>query len=192
MKNINNNHGFTLVELLAVIVVLAIVMLVAVQSVLPQMEKARRRTLALDAQTAIEAANTYFMNNSLSDPTKGFPTSTGESNGRCVAVKTLIDNAYFSTKGNYDGSVLVYKEGNQYLFKVWLHKDQLMIPGAGVDEASKVNVQIKAGEENTDTFAAGTNDVVPHDATNWADTATGDNAIKGNSCGGKGTIVGSS
>ena len=39
MKNINNNHGFTLVELLAVIVVLAIVMLVAVQSVLPQMEK---------------------------------------------------------------------------------------------------------------------------------------------------------
>ena len=191
MKNINNNHGFTLVELLAVIVVLAIVMLVAVQSVLPQMEKARRRTLALDAQTAIEAANTYFMNNSLSDPTKGFPASTGKSNGRCVAVKTLVDNAYFSTKGNYDGSVLVYKEGNQYLFEVWLHKEQLMIPGAGVDEANKVNVQIKAGEDDTDTFKAGTNDVVPYDATNWADTASGDNAIKGNTCGGLGTMVGS-
>ena len=171
--NKNNNNGFTLVELLAVIVVLAIVMLVAVQSVLPQMEKARRQTLALDAQTAIEAANTFFMNKSLSEPSKGFPTATGESNGRCVAISTLISEAYFSAKGSYSGSVLVYKDNNQYLFKVWLMKDQLMIPGAGV--VNNTNVQIKAGESNTDEFTPGTNDVIPANQTSWSNNYYGTN-----------------
>ena len=41
-ENNNNLRGFTLVELLAVIVVLAIVMLIALQAVLPAMERARR------------------------------------------------------------------------------------------------------------------------------------------------------
>ena len=176
---IKDKHGFTLVELLAVIVVLAIVMLVAVQSVLPQMEKARRQTMALDAQTAIEAANTYFMNKSLSDPTKGFPASTGEPNGRCVSIDTLKNEGYFSTKGTYAGSVLVYKVDNNYLFKVWLQKDQLMILGAGSNGTE--NVQIVAGEEG-----AATNNVIP--ATDKFALETGTDAINGNKCGGTGTL----
>ena len=141
MKNIKNNHGFTLVELLAVIVVLAIVMLVAVQSVLPQMEKARRQTFALDAQTAIESANTYFMNQSLSTG-KGFPSNDTSTN--CVEIKTLIDQGYFTVKGSYSGKVVVSKKNSNYLFKVWLQKDQLMIIGSGTNTEGTENVQISA------------------------------------------------
>ena len=60
-KKINSRRGFTLVELLAVIVVLAIVMLIALQAVLPAMDSARRQTFAIEANGAIDAANTYFM-----------------------------------------------------------------------------------------------------------------------------------
>ena len=170
MKNINNNHGFTLVELLAVIVVLAIVMLVAVQSVLPQMEKARRQTLALDAQTAIESANTYFMNLSLSSG-KGFPSAEGKSN--CVTIKTLVDNGYFSVKGNYDGKVVVTKQGSNYVFKVWLLKDQLEIIGAGASSDGKTNEQIKAYDDNGNE-----KDVKAKTDSNW----TGSDPV-GNTCG---------
>ena len=156
---INDKHGFTLVELLAVIVVLAIVMLVAVQSVLPQMEKARRQTLALDAQTAIEAANTYFMNLSLSTG-KGFPSANNGKN--CVDINTLINTGYFSVKGDYYGKVVVEKSSNNYLYTVYLRKDQLMINGKGVktENSVKKNVQIVA-TDGTDS------DVVPYDATAW-------------------------
>ncbi len=165
MKNINNNHGFTLVELLAVIVVLAIVMLVAVQSVLPQMEKARRQTFALDAQTAIESANTYFMNQSLSTG-KGFPSN--ETTTNCVEISTLISQGYFTVKGSYDGKVIVKRSGNNYVFKVWLHKDQLMILGAGANDDESENVQISAYDANGDP-----QDVLPYDtSTNTSDIET--------------------
>ena len=150
---INDKHGFKLVELLEVIVVLAIVMLVAVQSVLPQMEKARRQTLALDAQTAIEAANTYFMNESLSTG-KGFPSAEGGKN--CVSISNLIEKGYFSVKGSYDGKVVVTKKGNVYLYSIWLHKDQLMIINAGSNGTE--NTQIKATDSETDQD----NDVKPY------------------------------
>ena len=175
MNMIKNKHGFTLVELLAVIVVLAIVMLVAVQSVLPQMEKARRQTLALDAQTAIESANTYFMNMSLSQPAKGFPSS--ESDPRCVSIDDLKSEGYFSTKGNYEGSVQVSKNGNNYLFKVWLMKDQLMIMGAGSD--GNENKQIVAG----DTDGAEGNNVVSYDESVWKGSASEKSKYAGNNCG---------
>ena len=158
MKKINNNHGFTLVELLAVIVVLAIVMLLAVQAVLPQMEKARRQTLALDAQTAIEAANTYLMNKSLSDPDNGFPTS----GSKCIDLQTLINEGYFTAKGGtYVGSVQVTKQSSNsnYLFKVWLKKDNLVVAGAGSDNS--INKKIEAKDNDDDSG----NDVKTYNAT---------------------------
>ena len=54
-------RGFTLIELLAVIVVLAIIMLIAVNAVLPQMEKARRSSFAIEANGAIQAAHLVLL-----------------------------------------------------------------------------------------------------------------------------------
>ena len=131
MKRINKK-GFTLVELLAVIVVLAIVMLIAVSAVLPQMEKARRQTLALEAQTAIESAQTYFMSKSISGKSgEGLPASEGGES--CVSIQTLINDGQFTTRdGSYTGAVRVKKQGNVYLYEVWLQKDTTwMIVGKG-------------------------------------------------------------
>lgn len=129
--NTNNVRGFTLVELLAVIVVLAIVMLIALQAVLPSMERARRQTFAIEANGAIDAANTYFMSSWLTGG-KGFPATEGGTN--CVTIAYLYQEGYTELGSNYSGKVVVQKRGNIHLYYVFLQKDNSwMVYGAGTD-----------------------------------------------------------
>ena len=116
----------------------------------------RRQSLALSAQTAIEAANTYFMNKSLSQGS-GYPTENGKTN--CVSVKTLKEEGYLNTNGIIEGKVVVEKLNDNYLFTVYIHKDELMVNGRGVTGYgdNRVNTPIKA---TTDA----TSDVVSYDS----------------------------
>lgn len=133
--NSKNLRGFTLVELLAVIVVLAIVMLIAVQAVLPQMERARRQSFAIEANGAIDAAQTYFMSSSLTGG-DGFPAT--EEGTSCVTIQDLYTGGYTELQyPNYSGKVVVQKKGNIYIYYVYLEKDDTwMINGAGSDVPS--------------------------------------------------------
>ena len=56
MKNLKNKKGFTLVELLAVIVVLAIVMGLAVVGITSVLDSTRKSAFAADAKSYIEGA----------------------------------------------------------------------------------------------------------------------------------------
>lgn len=156
--NTKNLRGFTLVELLAVIVVLAIVMLIAVQAVLPQMERARRQSFAIEANGAIDAAQTYFMSSSLTNGT-GFPSSNG--NIACVTIEQLYDGGYTELdKTGYSGKVVVQKRNNIYIYYVFLEKDKTwMVNGAGTDIA-EFNGQYN-GQVNKDITE---NDVVDYQA----------------------------
>ena len=77
-----NKKGFTLVELLAVIVILAILATAAFTLVLPQIEKGRRNSFVTEAARVIESADVYFVQHS---------TPKSNSPVRCVNVKTLCD-----------------------------------------------------------------------------------------------------
>ena len=57
----NNKKGFTLVELLAVIVILAVVILIAVTAVIPRMNKAKRKAFDDEALAYIKAAEEYVV-----------------------------------------------------------------------------------------------------------------------------------
>ena len=57
MKKLNNKKGFTLVELLAVIVVLAIVMGLAVVAITGVLDNARKATFVADAKSFLEGAH---------------------------------------------------------------------------------------------------------------------------------------
>ena len=67
MKVSKNKSGFTLVELLAVIVVLAIIMIIAVPAVLDSMENARKGALKVYAQNAIRKAMEKHQTDMLKD-----------------------------------------------------------------------------------------------------------------------------
>ena len=111
-----NKKGFTLVELLAVIVVLAIVMLIDVQAVLPQMEKARRQAMVLEGQTIIEAAQSYYISEALKASGDGLPTTNNTY--KCVKISTLENYGVLNIKsGDTTGYVTVHLFIQSLLYK---------------------------------------------------------------------------
>lgn len=117
-KILRNKKGFTLVELLAVIVVLAVVMLIASSGVGSAMTKARKSSLAIEGGYLVDAARTAY-NLEILQP--GF----AESNSVCYTLQYLYEDGDYD-KGKdqgYYGSVLVTKNAsnsNILEYKFWI------------------------------------------------------------------------
>jgi len=86
----NNKKGFTLVELLAVIVILAVIILIAVTAIIPQMNKARKNAFIDEVAVYAQAAEKAYVANQMegSAPitcfTIGSTAGTTELNGEYV------------------------------------------------------------------------------------------------------------
>lgn len=107
MKKTMNKKGFTLVELLAVIVILAVIILVAMNAVIPQMQEARKGSFKTEVETYAKAAETYFTAQSLSNPNV-------LTSGDCVTVTELNTNYVKKSDANYKGNACV-KNNEIYL-----------------------------------------------------------------------------
>lgn len=137
-SNIFNNNGFTLIELLAVIVVLSIIMLISVYAIMPQVEKARKEALKIEAEGLVKSAETYIMELNLN----------GESvqDGCYITLKQLQDNGETKIKNpDYSGFVLVHKATapNSYEYTVSLQNKFYKI--AGATDVEKATVVEKDG-----------------------------------------------
>ncbi len=158
-KELNAFRGFTLIELLAVIVVLAIIILIAVQAVLPQMDKARRSALAIEANQAIQSAQSYF---TAGDLMGGDTLPAQVGSWKCISIHDLIDQGFYDAdKNEYYGTVYVKKGSNNYFYRVYLHNDEYMIisrkggtagEGAGVDSWSSPNENININLDDVENY----------------------------------------
>lgn len=120
-----DKKGFTLVELLAVIVILAVVMVIAVTAVTPLMAKSQKGALGSEGLALVEAAQiAYQAEQMASDANKINPTESV-----CFDLKWLVENGYYESRkslANYSGSVLVtYTKGaagktGTYTYKFWI------------------------------------------------------------------------
>ncbi len=63
MKNKKNSKGFTLIELIAVIVILGVIMTIAIPNIVATLDKNRRDTFIKDAQRAITSAEYTIRSN---------------------------------------------------------------------------------------------------------------------------------
>jgi len=127
----NNKKGFTLVELLAVIVVLAIIILVAMPNVLSAMDKARRNALVTEASEFAKIAQAAY-----SDGAMNGTLTTSSEIGYCYSMKYLIANGYMDKKTgtNDDGSVLLTVDSSGKVdYKVWLKNGSYFIEGSLVN-----------------------------------------------------------
>lgn len=140
-----DKRGFTLIELLAVIVVLAIVMVIAVQAVLPQLETARRNSFAIEANGAIDSAQSYFMNSYLNTGKNLLPYNDGDV--KCITLANLRSSGISDLDGQYHGHVTVTKSGNIYLYSLTMTNNAYSVSGKGSKDGQNVNVT--AGDVDT-------------------------------------------
>ena len=107
-----NKKGFTLVELLAVIVILAVLILIAITAILPQMEKARKSSFADEVELYAKAAETKYVSDQTSDETSAGNIATGI----CYEIADTDENKaltgeYISKKdASYSGIVIIKKK----------------------------------------------------------------------------------
>ena len=113
-----NKKGFTLVELLAVIVILAVVILIAVTAVGPLMSKSRKSALGTEGVGMVDAAKTAFQAEQLNNSSKIKATSDV-----CFNLNWLYSKNYFekgSGSDGYTGSVLVDYNAGKYTYTFWI------------------------------------------------------------------------
>ena len=90
-------NGFTLVELLAVIVVLAIIMIIAIPAVLDIMNKARKQTFAEAINKYVTAVQTQYISDS----------NMGSIPGAGLYVYNIKSDLGLTSTGSYEGYVVV-------------------------------------------------------------------------------------
>lgn len=133
----NNKKGFTLVELLAVIVILAVVMLIGITSIGPLMANSRKSALRSDGLDLMNAAKTAYQAEAL----KTTPAFTATATV-CMSLDWLKKEGYTENKQNYKGSVLVTYASGQYSYKYWIANGTYAFLGAdentGYDDKDKV------------------------------------------------------
>lgn len=149
MKNLNKK-GFTLVELLAVIVILAVVMLIAVTAVGPLMAKSRKSALGTEGIGLVDAAKTAFQAEQL----KGTSSVIQATSSVCFDLEWLKSKGYFSkgTAEKYNGSVLITyanTNGGTYTYKFWISNGTYVFA-----DADPANYDVDNGSTVTDGATA--------------------------------------
>ena len=124
MKKLNKK-GFTLVELLAVIVILALLIVVVANTALPAMNKAKMNSLATYAQRMQEKARENFI-----------------AEGRTEATAYTIEKLTGSTNKQYKGYVVVGYDSsnNNYVAYAYILDYQNMYMVNGVSNVENANV----------------------------------------------------
>lgn len=95
----NKEDGFTLVELLGVIVILGLIIAIAVPALGNIMSKAEDNTKKAQEELVIDAAQLYFIEN---------------PKEKSVTVTDLISDGFLEDKGNLKGAATVTLTGGKY------------------------------------------------------------------------------
>ncbi len=122
----NNKRGFTLVELLSVIVILSVVVLIATNAVVPMMNDAKKQVLATEANKFMMAAQNLYVKENL----------TGT---KCYTYEEVINSGIIEKNdAAYAGSFLIESnENGKYTYKIWLSNGTNAVLGKSPDVTSK-------------------------------------------------------
>ena len=124
MKNLDK-RGFTLVELLSVIVILSVIVLIATNAVVPMADSAKKQVLAMEANTLVTAAQTLYV-------------QENSSSTKCYTYDEIINSGLIEKNDDaYTGSIFIEVDGEgNYTYKIWLSNGQYIINGVAPDVTS--------------------------------------------------------
>ena len=146
-----NNKGFTLVELLAVIVVLAVITVIGVTTVLPYMRDAREKAFRVEATEIIKSAQKAVELADLGELSVGSDTnSCVKNNTYCFTVSELKQLAVYDSKSDaYVGKVLVAVDGVNKTYTLYVKKsNEFRIIGSQMEDYTKYGVINNAAWES--------------------------------------------
>lgn len=148
MLKMNSKKGFTLVELLAVIVVLAVIILIAMPAVMNAMEKARKNAFVLEAEEIVKIAQTAYSDAVMSGKT---------GNSFCVSYNYLKNNGFLEKKdNNYNGSVLItINPSGKASYKIWLSSANYHFDGISSEQISSDSGSLKIGSTTASSTCGG-------------------------------------
>lgn len=153
-----NSKGFTLVELLAVIVILAILMVSAGAGVMATMNNSKVNTFKNEALTAVNAASNMYSTVSMdAELSAKYIVSSDDGNyaGMCVTLSGLVSNGFLDKDiKTYGGVILVEVpySGGETKYEVWMHNSQYGINGIEKSRINKLkmNGAFNSGATNKD------------------------------------------
>ena len=158
----NNRKGFTLVELLAVIVILAILMVSAGAGVMATMNNSKVNTFKNELLTAIDGAQNMYseLSMSTSDSNKFIKSNTGDTGtgkatyaGMCVTLSGLVNNGYLDKDlGNYGGVILIEVpyDGGATKYTIWAHNSTYGVNGFEKNVVNKLKFNKKNNTAKSD------------------------------------------
>ncbi len=132
-----NKKGFTLVELLSVIVILSVIVLIATNAVVPMADSAKKQVLAMEANSLVKAAQTLYI-------------QENSTNSKCYTYDEIIESGLIEKNDDsYTGSISIeVGEDGNYSYKIWLSNGQYTINGVTPDVTSD---DVEASAENAST-----------------------------------------
>lgn len=170
MKKINNNRkGFTLVELLAVIVILAILMVAAGSAVMSTMNNAKVNTFKNEALSAINMATNMYTEISMSADDSGAYLVNSEDSkykGMCVTLQGLVNNGYLDKdlhSGATYGTIIVEVpfDGGATKYSIWTSDGTYGIQGYEKNQISKLKFKSSNNDTaNLETYTTGGTGVI--------------------------------
>ncbi len=112
----NKKSGFTLVELLAVIVILAVILTIAIPNVISSLDKSRRDTFVADAKKFLSLAR-YEIGNKISKPASG---EIVRINLACVDNEDLVSDPDGNPYDEENSFVAVVRKDDELVYYVHL------------------------------------------------------------------------
>ena len=112
-----NKKGFTLVELLAVISILALLVIVAMPKVLELFNESKQNTFEVEMTNIFNTAKTTFISESISDSKKKLYCNTPGCQGKPLDMD-MPDNLKYSIKLNKNGEVMCFQATNGSFYYV--------------------------------------------------------------------------
>lgn len=135
-----NKKGFTLVELLSVLILLIVIMTIATLNFMPSFDNGKKNALIDEAHVMSDGAYNKYNDDRISKNFIADVFASKVSNKRCYSVKSLFGGYVSKSDKNYHGSVeLCLAESCDYKSKIWLTDGEKYINGAIVDDSLSIN-----------------------------------------------------
>ena len=135
-------NGFTLVELLAVIVILAIIMIIAIPAVLNTMQTASLKTFEEFTLKSINETEKKILSDSLLDK---------DNSSRCE-IYSIKNDLGLSNTGSFDGYVLVRKNNGKFEYVISLKNDRYMLLPYNYSNKTNYKGYLKELSESIETY----------------------------------------